>query len=224
MLKRIQTGIPGLDNIIEGGFLPGSVILVSGEAGTGKTIFSMQFLWNAIKLGMKGLYVSLQQLPEDIKDDTIQFIKDFESMERAGKCKIVYVDLQRLKRLVEIILDFVESIDAKILVIDSITLMCEASNKPLEIRYSLIKLIKELKKRNITTLMISEVPEGSNMLSRYGVEEFMVDGVIILKAGVDIVGGKPRSLVVKKMRKTTHDLNSHPFEITKKGINIIEED
>jgi KaiC/GvpD/RAD55 family RecA-like ATPase len=70
--------------------------------------------------------------------------------------------------------------------------------------------------------MISEVDERSDGISRFGIEEFIADGVIILKCGVDVVGGRPRSLIIKKMRRTKHDLNTHSFEITERGIKIIE--
>ena len=66
-LSRISTGIPGLDPLIEGGFLENSVNLVTGETGTGKTIFCAQFLWDGLQKGDSGLYITLEERPEDIK-------------------------------------------------------------------------------------------------------------------------------------------------------------
>lgn len=106
--------------------------------------------------------------------------------------------------------------------IDSITMFCEAASSMFEMRHMMNKLIIDLKKLGITTLMISEIPEGSERISRYGIEEFMADGVIVLSAGVEIVGGKPRSLYIKKMRRTKHDMNLHPVEITERGMKVFK--
>jgi len=220
---RVPTGIPGLDDLIEGGFVPGSAILVTGEAGSGKTILGTQFLWNALCLGENGVYITLQQTPDDIINDAAPFVgKDFDFAIKHKQCKIVFVPFQDIKKLYEIIVSSVQEINAKRLVIDSITMFCEAASNMFEMRHMLNKLIIDLKKLGVTTIMISEIPEGSNRISRYGIEEFMADGVIVLNAGVEIVGGKPRSLYIKKMRRTKHDMNLHPIEITEKGMRVLK--
>jgi len=219
---RVPTGIPGLDELLEGGFIPNSAILISGEAGTGKTIFGTQFIWNALCLGENGVYITLQQTPEDIVNDVAAFGRDLAFAVRQKQCKIVFVPFQDIKRLTEIIIRSVEEINAKRLVIDSITMVCEAAKNMFEMRHALNRLINQLKKLGVTTLLLSEIPEGSNTLSRYGIEEFMADGVIVLNAGVDVVGGRPRSLYIKKMRRTKHDMDVHPIEITEKGIRVLK--
>lgn len=215
---RITTGITGLDKILEGGFIPGSIILLSGEAGTGKTIFSTQFLWKNIGSGMKGLYVTLQQLPDDILDDVERVQKDLRGFIDKSQFKIVYMDIQRIKKLVEITIEYLDEMKADLLVIDSITLFCEVTDKAIEIRYNMVKLMKELKKRKITTILISEAPIEN--WSKFGVEEFVCDGVILLRAGVDVIGGSPRSLIVKKMRRTNHDMQVHPIIIGNQGMKL----
>lgn len=219
--SRIPTGIPGLDDLLKGGFLPRSVVMISGEAGTGKTIFCTQFIWNALCIGENGVIISLQQTPEEVKTDVAIFGRDFKRAEELGQVRIIYVEPQDVKKIIGIILKNVKQIQAKRLVIDSITLICEYFERPRYIRENLGRLFTELKKMGVTTLVTSEVEEGTNLLSKNGIEEFLVDGVIVLKVGVDVVGGKPRSLFIKKMRRTNHDLNTHPFEITDRGIKII---
>ncbi|OGI15467.1 hypothetical protein A3K63_01395 [Candidatus Micrarchaeota archaeon RBG_16_49_10] len=216
--ERITTSIPGLDKILEGGFIPGSIILLSGEAGTGKTMLSCQFLWKNIANGMKGLYITLQQLADNILDDVEYIEKDLRSAVEKGTFKIVYIDIQRVKKLVEIVIEYLDEMKADLLVIDSITLFCEVTDKSIEIRYNMIKLMKELKKRNVTAILISEVPIEN--WSKFGVEEFVADGVILMKAGVDVIGGSPRSLIIKKMRRTNHDMQVHPLEIDSEGIRL----
>jgi KaiC/GvpD/RAD55 family RecA-like ATPase len=218
---RIPSGIPGLDEIIGGGFIPNTIVLVSGEAGTGKTLFCTQFIWNALCTGENGVYITLQETVDEIKKDVVFFGRDFGRAEQLGQCRIVQIEPQNMKDIVNTIIKNVREIKAKRLVIDSITMICEYAEKRRDIRYSLSRLFREIKKMGVTTLAVSEIEEGSKAISRFGIEEFMVDGVIILKCGVDVgLGGKPRTLQVEKMRRTSHDLNIHPFEISERGIKI----
>ncbi|MDI6826227.1 MAG: gas vesicle protein GvpD [Candidatus Aenigmarchaeota archaeon] len=221
-IDRVPSGIPGLDELIEGGFVQNSVIMVAGESGTGKTIFCTQFIWNALCIGDNGVYVTLQQTADEVRDDVAMFGRDFRRAEELNQCRIIFIEPQDIKKIIQIILKNVKEIKAKRLAIDSISMICEYAEKRRDIRYNLGYLLRQLKKMGVTTVISSEVEEGSNLLSRYGIEEFLVDGVIVLKCGVDVVGGKPRSLYIKKMRRTKHDLNTHPFEITERGIRIIE--
>jgi KaiC/GvpD/RAD55 family RecA-like ATPase len=216
---RISTGIPGLDDILQGGFVPHSTVLISGEAGTGKTIFCTQFIWNALCMGENGVYVTLQQSPDEIKNDVLPFGRDFYSAEVRGQARIIYTDpSEDVKKTVNLILKNVKDINAKRLVVDSVTLIGEQAK---DVRRSLTYLVRELKRMGVTTLITSEIEEGTNKVCKFGVEEFIVDGVIVLKCGEDVIGDKPRSLYIKKMRRTKHDLNYHPFEITDRGIRII---
>jgi KaiC/GvpD/RAD55 family RecA-like ATPase len=221
-IDRVSTGIPGLDKIIGGGFIPNSVVMISGEAGTGKTIFSTQYIWNALCVGENGLYVTLQQTADEIKKDVAIFGRDFNRAEDIGQCRIIYAEPQDMKKIIAIVLRNVRDLKAKRVVIDSITMLAEYAERKRDIRFSLSRLIQELKKMGVTAIVTSEVEEGKNTLSKFGVEEYLVDGVVVLKCGVDVgLGGKPRSLYVKKMRRTDHDLNIHPFEISERGIKVI---
>ena len=221
-VDRVSSGIPGLDKIINGGFIPNSVVMICGEAGTGKTIFCTQYIWNALCMGENGLYVTLQQTAEDIKNDVSIFGRDFSKAEEIGQCRILYAEPQDMKKIIAVALRNVRNLNAKRVVIDSITMLAEYAERPRDVRFSLSRLIQELKKMGVTALVTSEVNEGSNDLSKFGVEEYLVDGVVVLKCGVDVgLGGKPRSLYVKKMRRTSHDLNIHPFEISERGIKVI---
>jgi len=221
-IDRVSSGISGLDKIIDGGFIPNSVVMVSGEAGTGKTILCTQYIWNALCMGENGLYVTLQQTADDIKKDVAIFGRDFTKAEELGQCRILYTEPQDMKKIIAIILRNVRDLNAKRVVIDSITMLAEYAERKRDIRFHLTRLIQELKKMGVTALVTSEVEEGSHTLSKFGVEEYLVDGVVALKCGVDVgLGGKPRSLYVKKMRRTNHDLNIHPFEISERGIKVI---
>jgi len=149
--------------------------------------------------------------------------KDFKRAEELGQCRIIYIEPQDVRKIIPTIIKNVKEIKAKRLVIDSITLISEYSENALHMRENLARLFNQLKNLGVTTLVTSEVEEGSQLLSRNGIEEFLVDAVIVLKVGIDVVGGKPRSLLIKKMRRTNHDLNTHPFEITDRGITLVKQ-
>jgi KaiC/GvpD/RAD55 family RecA-like ATPase len=217
---RVPSGIPGFDELIGGGLIPNSIVLVSGEAGTGKTLFCTQYIWNALCTGENGVYVTLQETADEIKKDVTFFGRDFSRAEQLGQCRIVKAEPQNMKDIVNAIIKNVKAINAKRLAIDSITMICEYAEKKKDIRYQLSRLFTEIKKLNVTTLAISEIEEGSKAISRFGIEEFMVDGVVVLNCGVNVGMGTPRTLYVKKMRRTAHDLNIHPFEITPRGIKV----
>jgi KaiC/GvpD/RAD55 family RecA-like ATPase len=219
-LSRIPTGINGLDDVLEGGLVPNSIVMVAGNAGTGKTILCTQFIWNTLCMGENGVYVTTSQDPEEVKSDVAIFGRDFNRAEELGQCRIIYVEPQEIKDIVKIILKHVKEIHAKKLVIDSISLICEYAEKKKDIRYNLSYLFRELKKLGVTTLVTSEIEEGSKILSRYGVEEFLVDGIIVLHFLEYAAAGSTRSLIVRKMRRTRHGVDIYPFEISDKGIRV----
>jgi len=93
---RTPTGIYGLDPIIGGGFPKGSLILVAGNPGTGKTIFSAQFLYyGATEFGEKGIYVSFAESRNTFFSHMLDFGFDFEKLEREGKFK--FLDMVTVK-------------------------------------------------------------------------------------------------------------------------------
>ncbi|RLJ07039.1 MAG: hypothetical protein DRP12_02995, partial [Candidatus Aenigmatarchaeota archaeon] len=133
-MERIPTGIPGLDKLIQGGFIPGSVIMITGSTGTGKTIFGCQFLWAGLQKGEPGIYLTLEEPPEDIKQDAQQFGWDFSKYEKKGIFKLVYMDPVRLGSATVAIANLVSRFKAKRLVIDSISLIGLAIKDPSLIR------------------------------------------------------------------------------------------
>jgi KaiC/GvpD/RAD55 family RecA-like ATPase len=222
-IQRVSTGIPGLDELMEGGFVKNSINLVSGGTGTGKTIFSSQFILDGLKKGENGLYLSLEQSPEDIKRDLARFGFDFSTYINEKKCileKIPPVDIEDLEMIV---FDRVNQIGAKRFVLDSLALVEGGDLDPKDLRTNIAELFEKLRKSGCTTLFISEIPEGSEALSKFGVEEFMVDGVLVLNYLKFAAAGSPRSVVIRKMRRTKHGSDVYPFEIGKNGIKLVTE-
>ena len=221
MIKaRIESGIPGLDPLIQGGLLQNSVNLVTGATGTGKTIFCAQFIWHGLQKGDTCLYISLEEDPKDIIEDALQFGWDFEKFEKKGLLKVIYHDPAQVNNLGTVIIDEIKRMDAKRLVIDSTSIVGLTIENPSQIRKILYNIAGTIKKTNCTALLTSEIAEGSKKLSRFGVEEFVVDGVIVLNYLEYAAGGLDRSLIIRKMRRTKHGKDIYPIDITQKGIVV----
>ena len=217
---RIESGIPGLDPLMQGGFLQNSVNLVTGETGTGKTILCCQFLWHGLQKGDSCLYISLEEDPRDILEDALQFGWDFEKYEKRGLFNIVYHDPAQMSNLGSAIIDEIKRIDAKRLVIDSTSIIGLTIENPSQIRKILYNIISTIKKTGCTALTTSEIPEGAKRLSRFGVEEFVVDSVIVMNYLEYAAGDLDRSIIIRKMRRTKHGKDIYPIDITPKGIIV----
>lgn len=220
MADRITSGIPGLDNLIQGGFVKGSVNLISGPTGTGKSIFGLQYIWYGLKKGENGVFISLEQEPRDIFGDVKDFGWNFNSYIEKKKCIIEYLPIWRLEDLTITVLEKIKSINAKRFVLDSLSLVC-SKLEPEEIRSAITEFMKELRRSGVTSLLLTEVPEGSKGLSTFGIEEYIVDGIIVLHYLEFVSGMSPRSLVIRKMRRTNHGTDVYPMNIDNKGISII---
>jgi KaiC/GvpD/RAD55 family RecA-like ATPase len=219
MVERVTSGIIGLDKNMEGGFVKNSINLISGATGTGKTIFGLQYIWNGLQKGENGVYISLEQEPEDIFADVDIFGWDFKKYIDQKKCVIEYLSTWSLEELPLTVLDRINEIGAKRFVLDTITLVC-SELEPERMRSEVSEFINKLKHSGATSLLICEIPESSKALSTFGIEEFLVDGIVVLNYLEFVAGGSPRSLLVRKMRRTKHGSDIYPFEITKRGIEI----
>jgi len=220
VVKRARSGIPGLDGLMEGGFVQGSVNMITGSTGTGKTIFGTQFIWHGLQKGETGVYITLEEDPIDIKDDVSNFGWDFGKYEKKGICKIIYHDPAQVNNLPSVMMEEIAKLKANRLVVDSSSVLGLNIEKPSQIRRRLFALVSALKTHNgCTAVVLSEVPEDSKALSRWGVEEFAVDSVIVLNY-LGIGEDYNRSLMIRKMRRTNHGKDIYPFEITKNGIVV----
>lgn len=222
-MNRTPTGIGGLDELLGGGYLPGSSILVAGGSGTGKTIFSTQFIYKgAEQYKEPGIYITLEEGSKNIWWNMKSFHWNITKLQQENLVKIYRFgmfspkefalkfdeELEKIKRMVE-------EMGAKRLVIDSTTTIGMFMENEAEVRYNLFKLIDEMKKLDCTTLLIAETEGKRDEFSRFGVEEFVVDGLLALYFMPPL-----RCILIRKMRGINHDKKVHPFEITEYGVEI----
>ena len=214
-MDRVSTGVPGLDKLIHGGYPKGSSVLISGGTGTGKTTFSLQYLWDGLQKGESCVFISLEETTQEIKNDALGFGWDLEPYIKSGKFTIVERNVFENPNI-----DFfeIDKVKAKRVIIDSISILSLVIEDKASMRSKLQEMIKSLKARDTTVLLISErVGAG---LSRLDIEEFVADGVVVLD--FTPVGPQAgRNLFIRKMRCTNHSEDVHPITIGKNGIKVL---
>jgi len=230
--KRLSTGIPGLDPLIEGGFPEGKSFLITGEAGTGKTIFCMQFILKGLMEGEKAVYVAVDEKPSDILEeaaslgwDLLKYVEQKNLLildasplfsSRMGSGKEKEVDVQKT---VEDLASYVKRMGATRVVIDPVgplILSRDSSSRAQEHVRTLVHSLQDT--METTNLLTSYAIPGVAGAGEGGVEEFLVAGAVILSVA-RLQNRLARTLLVRKMRGTAVDLMEHQFNIVKeKGI------
>lgn len=203
-LERIPSGIAGFDDLIEGGFKMGSINLLAGSAGSGKTTFSIQFLIEGIKRGEAAVYITFEEKREKLFDDMLEFGWDLQKYEDMGLFKFMEYSPEQIKRvLVEgggTIDAIITQMQVKRLVIDSITSFALLFQDQLSQKESALALFELINNWGCTALLTSQATQISpdDLTSQL---EFEVDGIILLyhfkKQGI-----RQRALEILKMRGT----------------------
>jgi len=233
--NRTSTGIDGLDELLEGGFIRGRTYLVAGEAGTGKTTFALQYLYNgALRYGESGVYVTIDERPKHIIEDALAMGWDLEKLMEENMLLVVEItpmfsETRRIdaERVAGELGRLVSEIRASRLSIDPIAPLVLRGKEPVDpmmaqmiVREYIRKLIFSLDELGVTTVATSEIPTGTNKLSRYGVEEFLASGVIVLRLK-RINNGFIREIYIRKMRGVAHSMDVHTFTMIRgRGIVI----
>ena len=220
-MERVKSGINGLDNLVNGGFPRGHSVLLCGAPGTGKTIFGMQFLYKGVKsFKENGLYVSIEEHPDKLKSYAKEFgWNDIENMEKENKLRFLRVPpTQRKFDIIKVVKKEVEEINAKRMVIDSLSAIYLAFEDITQFVYSFVNLVQNL---NITSLFITDSPPGSTLLTKDGVSEFVCDGVLHLQLN-DASKNVNRTISIKKMRGTSIVPGMNSLKFTEKGLEVEE--
>lgn len=238
-VERISTGIKGLDAKMKGGYVKGSVNLISGRTGTGKSAFCSSFIWDGLQKNEPCTYITTEQRAEELKVDlNAMFGWDFSAHEKKKMMNFVSIkpifpgksiDPDRMNKLIKLyVFDISEKIEqgiklvkAKRVVLDSISLIEMFIKDPYLSRTVLMHLIEKMKDMGTTALLTGTIPETSEGLSGGGIVEYIVDSVTKLDF-VPVAEEYKRTLTIRKMRRTDHSSLIHPFSIEKSGLKVIE--
>lgn len=223
-MERIRTGIPGMDEILGGGIPKTQLALVTGTSGTGKTTLCCQFMHEGIKkFNESGVYLSFEESSDSIKENTKEFGWDFESLEKTGRFSFIRYDPYHIEDVFDLLESNIREIKATRVVVDSISALGLHIKDEGELRKMIFDLSMILRKLSCTSLMVSEIVPGSKGLSRYGVEEFVADSVIVLYYE-RLQSSFSRAIQVWKVRGSPHSEKLHPYNISKKGIVVYPEE
>lgn len=228
MVERVKTGIPGLDDVLKGGIPKGASVVVAGGPGCGKSILSMQYIYNgASQFKEPGLFVTIQTTTQNLLWDMQSFNWDVKKFQDQNLIKIERLKFEESGGDVEdqvmqqllIIAKIVKEIKAKRLVIDSITALGLWVTDRGKLRNMLFRFLSAIKELDCTTILTAETKGKYTEFGSFGVEQYVADGVIAI-----YFVPPNRSLFVRKMRGTSHSKKVHPLEITDTGISINPKD
>jgi KaiC/GvpD/RAD55 family RecA-like ATPase len=237
-LEYTLTGIPGMDKILgDKGIPKGHTILICGGPGSGKTTFAIQFLYKGVtEYNEPGLYITLDEDPEDIKKNMSKFGWNLEKLEKEKKLAFINISPVRvvpsdktgliqlgmkefkMVKLLETIRKGIEELQAQRVIIDPITIFMLQYPDETERIHSMRDLISEFRKTGCTHLVISEL-RGTGFERKYQFEEYLSQGVILLRTFLkdDKV---IRMFQVEKMRGLDVDTQPRPYKITESGIEV----
>jgi KaiC/GvpD/RAD55 family RecA-like ATPase len=233
---RVPTGVKGLDEILKGGFPVNSTILVTGGPGAGKTIFALQFLIHGVQNGEHGVFISMDERPDDLRKEALKFGWDILKYEEEGKLVIVDVSYPRsglpskekyqidmpftLDNIVRTVYEIITEINGKRVVIDSLPAFGLHFADEAEVRIAIHRLNNLLLSSGCSSIITSEIIPGTDGISRFGVEEFIARGILLMEFYREKKEFK-RALTILKMRETDYDLRRFAVKIGKKGLEVL---
>src|SRR5262245_11525777 len=228
-VEKSPTGIAGLDEVTYGGLPKGRPTLLCGFAGCGKTIFGMTFLYNgAVEYDEPGVFIAFEERPEDLIKNVGSLNYDIQKLIAEKKLAVdhVHIDPNDIAESGDYDLEglfirlgfAIDQIGAKRVVIDTIETLFGGLKNEMILRSELRRLFEWLKNKGVTAIITGERGEGT--LTRYGLEEYVADCVILLDNRVhDQLS--TRRLRIVKYRGSAHGTNEYPFIINEQGITVM---
>ncbi len=219
-MEKIKTGVPGLDEIMMGGIPKFHQALITGTSGTGKTTFCCQFMHEGIKKhNDSGVYLSFEEPSDSITENAKTFGWDFKALEKSGKFSFIRYDPYHIEDVFDILESTIRQVKATRVVVDSISALGLHIKDEAELRRMIFNLSIILRKLKCTSLLVSEIVHGKPGLSRYGVEEFVADSVIVLYYE-RLQSAFSRAVQIWKVRGSSHSDKLHPYKIDQAGVTV----
>lgn len=231
-VKKLETGIQGLDHIAMGGLPVGRTTLVSGTSGSAKTILAVQFLVEGIRKGESAVFITFEEAPGDIRTNMLSFGWDIEHWEQEGKWAFVDASPRAGEATIEAgdydlgallvrIATAVERVGASRLSLDSLGAIFSQFADQSVVRRELFQIVSKMKKMGLTALITAERVDEYGEIARFGVEEFVTDNVVILRNALE-AEKRRRTVEILKLRGANHRKGEFPFTVMPgRGIIVI---
>jgi circadian clock protein KaiC len=228
-LAKTLTGITGFDEITLGGLPKGRPTLVCGDAGSGKTIFSVEFIVKgATEFNEPGVFVAFEEKSEELAQNVASLGYDLKKLINAKKIRIdhVHIDRSEISETGEYDLDglfirlgyAIDSIGAKRVVLDTIENLFSGLSNHAILRAELRRLFSFLKEKGVTAVVTGE--RGDGKLTRQGLEEYVSDCVILLDHRIENQISTRRLRIIK-YRGSVHGTHEYPVLIDEDGISVL---
>jgi circadian clock protein KaiC len=230
-VEKLRTGISSLDIIAKGGLPKNRTTLISGTAGSGKTVFAVHFLAAGIELGEPGVFVTFEESASDVRANMLSFGWDLAQMEEEGK--LCFVDASPdpeidtveagefdLGALIARIQNAVRKIKATRVSVDSLGAVFSQFEDQAMVRGELFRIASALKGMGVTAVLTAERTEDHGPVARFGVEEFIADNVMILRNALEDETRR-RTIEILKFRGCDHQKGEYPFTIIPDGGVIV---
>jgi KaiC domain protein len=225
--ERVKVGILGLDDMLGGGLIPGSICSVIGTYGTGKTTFSLEFIWDGLKKGERVIYISLEEREERIL--TYMKLKGWDISPFLNKAlyviKLDPTDFNLANnRIKNELPKLIEEVKATRVVIDPISLFEDLFPTDSERRQEMFRFIEGLRDKQCTIMMTSETDRNNVFSSRHGLIEYLSDTVILLRyVRPSDLTDVHLALEVVKMRMSSHSREIKPYELMQDQVMVYSE-
>ncbi len=230
-VEKIATGISSFDIIAKGGLPRNRTTLISGTAGSGKTIFAVQFLGAGIEQGTPAVFVTCEESATDIRKNMLSFGWDLEKWEADGKLAFVDASPDPMTETVEAgsfdlgallarVQHAVRKVKAERVAVDSLGAVFSQFSDQSIVRSELFRIASALKAMNVTAVLTAERTDDYGPIARFGVEEFIADNVMILRNVLEDESRR-RTIEILKFRGCDHQKGEYPFTIVPDGGVIV---
>lgn len=224
--KRVSTGVAGLDDMLCGGLLPGSLVLVRGAPGTGKTSLGLQFLVHgATRDGDTGLMVTFEEFPSSLYRDAVSLGWDLKALEEQGRLHMLFTSPEVFLAGLEVPESPLNRLllegNVSRLVLDAITHFNRLTHSVHALRHIYTRVANGLRREGVTTLLLGEEAPGETARADRGGLSFIVDTILLLRY-VEVESAIQRAMVILKMRGSDHSKEIRRFEIRSGGVVVGE--
>lgn len=231
-IARVSSGISGLDLITHGGLPQGRTTLVSGPAGSAKTLLAIQFLMQGVDDGVPGVFVTFEERPADIRVNATSIGWDIAAAEAAGRWTFVDASPRSdaelivghgydLGALLARLTHAIERSGAQRVAVDSIGALFAQFPDAELVRRLLLRVFSTLRDLGVTAVATTERPSDEIEHGRFGVEEFVADGVLWLRNTMH-GSERRRTIEVLKLRGASHNRGAYPFTVaTGTGLGVL---